>query len=167
MISYFRKTEHADPLNRLLYVDAKTFLLDDNLAKVDRMTMANSLEARVPLLDHELVERVARDTSADQIQRAPDKTALAKSCPESLAAQDSQGEEEGIHSSPTLLDQARTQRIPWRILRPGETESYRHVKRKPLPPVARRAPPGEKGQQQADLDDLGTRLLVGKVRELI
>jgi asparagine synthase (glutamine-hydrolysing) len=57
---YFRKTEHADPLNRLLYVDAKTFLLDDNLAKVDRMTMANSLEARVPLLDHELVERVAR-----------------------------------------------------------------------------------------------------------
>lgn len=56
---YFRKSEHADPLNRLLYVDAKTFLLDDNLAKVDRMTMANSLEARVPLLDHELVERVA------------------------------------------------------------------------------------------------------------
>jgi asparagine synthase (glutamine-hydrolysing) len=57
---HFRKTAHADPLNRLLYVDAKTFLLDDNLAKVDRMTMANSLEARVPLLDHELVERVAR-----------------------------------------------------------------------------------------------------------
>jgi asparagine synthase (glutamine-hydrolysing) len=57
--SHFRKTDHADPLNRLLYVDAKTFLLDDNLAKVDRMTMANSLEARVPLLDHELVERVA------------------------------------------------------------------------------------------------------------
>ncbi len=56
---HFRKTRHADPLNRLLYVDAKTFLLDDNLAKVDRMTMANSLEARVPLLDHELVERVA------------------------------------------------------------------------------------------------------------
>ncbi len=56
---YFRKTKHADPLNRLLYVDAKTFLLDDNLVKVDRMTMANSLEARVPLLDHELVERVA------------------------------------------------------------------------------------------------------------
>lgn len=57
--AYFRKAEHAHPLNRLLYVDAKTFLLDDNLTKVDRMTMANSLEARVPLLDHELFERLA------------------------------------------------------------------------------------------------------------
>ena len=56
---YFERSKHAHPLNRLLYVDAKTFLLDDNLAKVDRMTMANSLEARVPLLDHHLLERVA------------------------------------------------------------------------------------------------------------
>ncbi len=56
---HFRRVSHADPLNQLLYVDAKTFLLDDNLVKVDRMTMFNSLEARVPLLDHELVEKVA------------------------------------------------------------------------------------------------------------
>ncbi len=56
---HFRIARHAHPLNRLLYVDAKTFLLDDNLVKVDRMTMANSLEARVPLLDHELFERLA------------------------------------------------------------------------------------------------------------
>lgn len=56
---HFQTARHAHPLNRLLYVDAKTFLLDDNLVKVDRMTMANSLEARVPLLDHELFERLA------------------------------------------------------------------------------------------------------------
>lgn len=57
---HFEHVAHAHPLNQLLYVDAKTFLLDDNLAKVDRMTMANSLEARVPLLDHELVEYITR-----------------------------------------------------------------------------------------------------------
>jgi asparagine synthase (glutamine-hydrolysing) len=56
---YFQVARKAHPLNQLLYVDAKTFLLDDDLTKVDRMTMAHSLEARVPLLDHELLEHVA------------------------------------------------------------------------------------------------------------
>ena len=50
----------AHPLNQLLYLDTRTFLLDDCLVKVDRMSMANSLEVRVPYLDHELVEFMAR-----------------------------------------------------------------------------------------------------------
>ena len=57
---HFHRVRNAHALNQLLYVDAKTFLLDDCLVKVDRMSMANSLEVRVPLLDHELVEYVAR-----------------------------------------------------------------------------------------------------------
>jgi asparagine synthase (glutamine-hydrolysing) len=42
-------------LNRSLYVDTQSYLADNCLVKVDRMSMANSLEVRVPLLDKELV----------------------------------------------------------------------------------------------------------------
>lgn len=48
----------SDPLNRILAVDVETWLADDLLQKVDRMSMAVSLEARTPLLDHPLLEHV-------------------------------------------------------------------------------------------------------------
>lgn len=50
----------ADVLNRLIYVDNRIQLVDDMLTKVDRMSMAHSLEVRVPLLDQRIVNFMAR-----------------------------------------------------------------------------------------------------------
>lgn len=46
-------------LNAMLYIDSKTWLPDDLLIKADKMTMANSIELRVPLLDHKVLEFAA------------------------------------------------------------------------------------------------------------
>jgi len=57
---YFDRVAGADPLNRLLYVDLKTFLPCLNLMTTDKMSMAANLEVRVPFLNREMIEMAAR-----------------------------------------------------------------------------------------------------------
>ncbi len=56
---YFDQAQGLDYLSQLQYVDTMTYLPEDGLVKVDRTSMLNSLETRVPLLDHEVLEFAA------------------------------------------------------------------------------------------------------------
>jgi asparagine synthase (glutamine-hydrolysing) len=57
---FFDECNSADYLDRIMYVDTRLWLPDDLLTKVDRSTMAHSLEARVPYLDHGFIGACAR-----------------------------------------------------------------------------------------------------------
>jgi asparagine synthase (glutamine-hydrolysing) len=64
----FQAAGHGDGLNRMFAVDAETQLPDDLLLLTDKMSMAVSLECRVPLLDHDLVELAASMPAAVKIK---------------------------------------------------------------------------------------------------
>ena len=66
------------PLDRNLYVDARSYLVDNCLVKMDRMSMACSLEARVPLLDHDLVELAFRVPPELKVRNRETKVLLKK-----------------------------------------------------------------------------------------
>ena len=61
-------SENFGLINRMLYVDTKTSLPDDLLLKADKMTMANSIELRVPFLDHKLIEFAASLMEDDKVR---------------------------------------------------------------------------------------------------
>ncbi len=65
-------------LDRMLHVDTRLWLPDDLLTKVDRATMTHSLEARVPYLDHRLVEFCARLEPAQKIRGTTHKSLLKR-----------------------------------------------------------------------------------------
>lgn len=68
-VEAFNRCGARDVLNRLLYIDANVFLPDDLMIKNDRMSMAHSLEARVPLTDPDLTGFLARVPAAVKLPR--------------------------------------------------------------------------------------------------
>ena len=73
---HYRNADTDDHLSKILYTDIKTYLPGDILVKVDRMSMANSLETRAPLLDYRVVEYAAGIPSALKLKGSEKKFIL-------------------------------------------------------------------------------------------
>ncbi len=78
IVSLAQRAGGRSPLDTALYVDVKSYLSDNILVKVDRMSMACSLEARVPYLDHDLVELAFRMPERFKVHRRQTKVLLKK-----------------------------------------------------------------------------------------
>jgi asparagine synthase (glutamine-hydrolysing) len=75
---YYDRADTDDPLSKIQYVDIKTYLTDDILTKVDRASMAVSLEVRAPMLDHKFMELAASIPSSLKLRNGTGKYMLKK-----------------------------------------------------------------------------------------
>ncbi|MCI0660046.1 MAG: asparagine synthase (glutamine-hydrolyzing) [Acidobacteria bacterium] len=94
-LDHFKGAPASDPISRVQYVDIKTYLTDDILTKVDRASMAVSLEVRCPLLDHHLMELAARIPSGLKLRGRAGKyifkRAMSKLLPPQIISRRKQG----------------------------------------------------------------------------
>ena len=75
---YYDRADTDDLLSKIQYVDVKTYLTDDILTKVDRASMAVSLEVRAPMLDHRFMECAATIPSNLKLRSGTGKYILKK-----------------------------------------------------------------------------------------
>ena len=84
--------EGLSPLDRMLALDVESYLVDNLLVRGDKMTMAASIEGRMPLLDHDLAEYAARLPT--EFKASPRRTKIVireiarRRLPDSLAQED-------------------------------------------------------------------------------
>jgi len=72
----------------MMRFDAETYLPEDVLTKVDRMSMAHSIESRVPLLDNEVIAFAAGAAVRDEDQERPTQARAEGGCGHARASRD-------------------------------------------------------------------------------
>ena len=92
----YHRAKTTDHLSRIQYLDIKTYLVDDILVKVDRASMANSLEVRCPLLDHKFMELIARIPSNLKLNKGRGKYIFKKALTSVLPSEVLQRRKQGF-----------------------------------------------------------------------
>jgi asparagine synthase (glutamine-hydrolysing) len=124
---FYQDVAGCHPLDQALYVDIKTWLVDDILVKVDRMTMAHSLEARAPFLDPGLMELAASLPPHWKLNGQGRKHVLKRSQRKRLPADILQRRKEGFNAPVSswlagplrsLAQEATSTRVLGEFLRP-------------------------------------------------
>ena len=100
-----------DPLSRQRALDYQLYLPDDVLVKVDRASMASSIEVRSPFLDYRVVEWAAKLTPCGIDERQRGKAAASSTRSTEAARQNGAGPEERIRSSDRHMDAAGSMEV--------------------------------------------------------
>ena len=127
----WRDCPSTDPVDRALSVDFRTYLPDDIMTKVDRMSMAVSLEAREPLLDHPLLELSARVPSTLKLKNGTTKYLLRRLLERRVPRAIVERPQEGLR-------RAERRVASWIARRHDARRAHRRAARKPRP-----VPPGQ------------------------
>lgn len=110
-VKAFNEAEGRKGLEKFLYVDQHTHLLDEFLVKVDRLSMAHSLEVRPPFLDHRLVEFAAEIPMHHKIKGFTTKYLLRKLMKGRLPDYITEGAKKGF--SPPMASWLATDLLEW------------------------------------------------------
>ncbi len=93
---HLSRARGLDPLSRIQYLDVKTYLEGDILTKVDRASMAVSLEVRVPLLDHVFMAAAARIPSSQKLEGMRGKACFRRALASRLPRETLEGKKRGF-----------------------------------------------------------------------
>ncbi len=93
---FFDEVESEDDITKMQYADIRTWLVQDILVKADRMSMANSLELRVPFLDREMLKIALRIPSKYRITPETTKAALRGAAAKELPKETSEMRKTGF-----------------------------------------------------------------------
>jgi asparagine synthase (glutamine-hydrolysing) len=97
---HFSSVRNLSFTDQALYVDAQTWLLDDILVKVDRMSMANSVEVRCPFLDYQLVEFAAQLPTNMKMSLLSNKVIIRQAMLNRIPSRARKSKKQGFNSPP-------------------------------------------------------------------